>query len=319
MKALAFIDLLGFGNMVKLNHDNAKEILNDFYNISYRIISGEDEIQGDLFSDSLLAHSDNPAILVNAITKIYRECLKKNEHYHFPLNKYFLLPRGGISFGHVEIQSRQTSPNLTKTFILSPALVHSAKIESKIKGSRLLIADTIDIENQNFNWNQQIKSILYENSSFTFWTKFKYFDSLWFLDLEKDYQGQKSQNEELIQISEKLVEANKNSNFIDQHLQTLRVGLLSYTKFLTPNLNPLLNRFLQNYRDDKYWIIWLTLIEMIASSPENWALCNKQEIVDFYKEVSLKQGWGHVINEINKLNNNYLLHLFQHFISEMNP
>ena len=92
MKALAFIDLLGFSQMVSSNHNRAKLILNDFYNISYRLIRDQTEIQGDLFSDSLMAHSSNPAILVNTISKIYRECLKKNNDYYFPLDKYFLLP-----------------------------------------------------------------------------------------------------------------------------------------------------------------------------------------------------------------------------------
>ena len=280
MKALAFIDLLGFSQMVSSNQNRAKIILNDFYNISYRHIKNETEIQGDLFSDSLMAHSENPATLVNTIAKIYRECLMKNNDYDFPLNKYFLLPRGGISFGHVDIQSRLESPNLTKNFIISPALVHSAKMESQIKGSRLLIADTENNNEQIFNWNGDIKSILYENSSFTFWSTFKYFDALWFLDLSKGVEQQKEEVTNLISISEKLVQANN--------------------------------------RDNYYWLIWLTLIEMIMNSPDNWALPSKIEVIDFYKNVSLKTGWSSVIKEINKPRNEYLLGTFQDFISEIN-
>tara|TARA_R100000935_G_scaffold58912_1_gene99676 strand:+ start:38027 stop:38989 length:963 start_codon:yes stop_codon:yes gene_type:complete len=319
LKALAFIDLLGFSQMVSSNQNRAKIILNDFYNISYRHIKNETEIQGDLFSDSLMAHSENPATLVNTIAKIYRECLMKNNDYDFPLNKYFLLPRGGISFGHVDIQSRLESPNLTKNFIISPALVHSAKMESQIKGSRLLIADTENNNEQIFNWNGDIKSILYENSSFTFWSTFKYFDALWFLDLSKGVEQQKEEVTNLISISEKLVQANNNNQQVrDQHLQTLRIGLLSYSKFLNPNTNPLLNRFLTEYRDNYYWLIWLTLIEMIMNSPDNWALPSKIEVIDFYKNVSLKTGWSSVIKEINKPRNEYLLGTFQDFISEIN-
>jgi hypothetical protein len=293
--------------------------LNDFYNISYRLIKEQNEIKGDLFSDSLMAHSSDPAILVNTITKIYRECLKKNDSYKFPLDKYFLLPRGGISFGHVEIQERTESPNLTKNFIISPALVHSAKMESQIKGSRLLIADDVHNNDQIFNWNENIKSILYENSTFTFWKKYKYFDSLWFLDLSKDSNQQKEEVTSLIEISEKLVQANdRNIKVREQHLQTLRIGLLSFSKFLTPNDNPLLNKFLENYRDDSYWLIWLTLIEMIMNSPDGWALPTKAKVIDFYKTVSLKSGWSNVIKEINKPKNEYLLRLFENFISEMN-
>lgn len=319
MKALAFIDLLGFSQMVNSNHDRAKLILNDFYNISYRIIKNENEIKGDLFSDSLMAYSSNPAILVNAISKIYRECLRKNNNYDFPLDKFFLLPRGGISFGHVDIQERIESPNLTKNFIISPALVHSAKMESQIKGSRLLVADTENNNEPIFNWNREIKSILYEYSTFTFWSKYKYFDSLWFLDLTKDFQEQKNEITELIELSEKFVKANNNNQKVrEQHLQTLRIGLLSYSKFLTPNDNPLLFRFLENYYDDSYWIIWLTLIEMIMISPDNWALTTKNEVINFYKTVSLKPSWAKVIKEINKPRNEYVLGLFKDFTQEMN-
>jgi len=131
VQALAFIDLLGFSQMVGSNSSRSKEILNDFYNITFRIIKGKDEVQGHLFSDSLLAYSNAPAVLVNIITEIYRECLKKNDTYEFNLSKHFLLPRGGISYGVVDIQHRIEAPNLSKNFIVSPALVHSAKMESQ--------------------------------------------------------------------------------------------------------------------------------------------------------------------------------------------
>ena len=123
----------------------------------------------------------------------------------------------------------------------------------------------------------------------------------------------------LFPTSEKLVQANNNNQQVrDQHLQTLRIGLLSYSKFLNPNTNPLLNRFLTEYRDNYYWLIWLTLIEMIMNSPDNWALPSKIEVIDFYKNVSLKTGWSSVIKEINKPRNEYLLGTFQDFISEIN-
>ncbi len=319
MKALAFLDLLGFSQMVSFSRERATYILNDFYNICFGVISNIPEIQGNLFSDSLLAYSPNPSLLVNTITSIYRKCLKKNNEYTFPIDKHFLLPRGGVSFGHVEIQPRTESPNITKNFIVSPALVHSAKMESKIKGGRLLIADAENNNVQNFNWNSEIKSILYENSGFTFWSNFKYYDSLWFLDLTKSELDQQTEVFDLIKISEKLLKANNsNQKFKEQHLQTLRIGLLSFSKFLRPTNNSILNHFFQNYKEDSDWLIWLTLIEMMMSSPDNWAFTNKREVIDFYKFVSLKSGWSNVINEINKPTNEYLLRAFENFLSEMN-
>lgn len=318
MEALAFIDLLGFSQMVGSNHNNAKSVLSDFYNITYRIIKHEDRVKGNLFSDSLLAYSSEPAVLVNIVAEIYRECLRKNSSYTFDKSKYFLLPRGGVSFGMVDIQSRDEAPNLTKNFIVSPALVHSAKMESQIKGSRLLIADSANNNEQVFVWNRDVKSILYENSTFTFWTRYNYFDALWFLDLSKDRNAQKAEVEELIEISIDLVKANENNkSAIEQHLQTLRIGLLSYSKFMTPNSNPLLERIIEEFSDDKYWVVWLTLFEMIMQSPDNWAFPAKAEIINFYKLVSLKKSWADVIKEINKPNNHYLKNLLDQFVQEL--
>ena len=318
MKALAFIDLLGFSNMVSNNQDNSKTILNDFYNITFRILKKEDNVEGNLFSDSLLAYSEEPATLVNVITEIYRECLLKNRSYDFDLSKYFLLPRGGISFGLVDIQDRTEAPNLSKNFIVSPALVHSAKIESQIKGSRLLIADAASNRNQIFNWNRDIKSILYENSTFTFWTNFKYFDALWFLDLIKNFDEQKTEVTELIDIAFDLVNSNsRNKKIIEQHLQTLRIGLLSYTKFLTPNNNPIISRIITDFTDNKYWLIWITLFEMIMQSPDSWAFPANSEIINFYKTVSLKSAWAEVIKYINKPQNDYLKNLLQNFVQDL--
>lgn len=304
--------------MVGSNSSYSKEILNDFYNITYDIIKEKDEVQGNLFSDSLLAYSSEPSILVNVIAEIYRKCLKKNDTYSFNLSKHFLLPRGGISYGMVDIQNRIEAPNLSKNFIVSPALIHSAKIESQIKGSRLLIADFENNNDQIFNWNNNIKSILYENSTFTFWSNFKYFDALWFLDLDKGHEEQKNELDELINVSIKLVKSNSNNkNAIEQHLQTLRIGLLSYSKFLTPNSNPILDRIILEFEDDKYWLIWLTLFEIIMQSPDHYVFTSKSEVIEFYKKISLKSSWANVIREINKPKNSYQKNLMYTFIQKL--
>jgi len=318
MKALAFIDLLGFSQMVASDFKTSRFILNDFYNLTYDIIKDRDSVKGHLFSDSLLAYSDEPAILVNIITEIYRKCLKKNDLYSFDLSKYFLLPRGGISFGIVDIQKRIQAPKLSKNFIVSPALVHSANMEGQIKGSRLLIADSENSRSQIFNWNRNIKSILYENSIFTFWDNFKYFDALWFLDLSKTHNEQETEVTDLIEIAIQLVNSNsQNKKIIEQHLQTLRIGLLSYTKFLTPNGNPILSRIISDFKDDKYWLLWITVFEMIMQSPDRWAFPAKSEIINFYKIVSLKKAWADVIKYINMPRNEYLRNLLNNFVQEL--
>ncbi len=228
------------------------------------------------------------------------------------------MPRGGISFGIVDIQDRVEAPNLSKNFIVSPVLIHTAKMERQIKGSRLLIADLENNRDQVFNWNRDVKSILYENSTFTFLADFKYFDALWFLDLSKNHHEQKTEVIELIDISIKLANANsQNKKIVEQHLHTLRIGLLSYLKFLTPNRNPILSRIITEFEDDKYWLIWLTVFEMIMQSSDSWVFPSKSEIIDFYKTVSLKSAWSGVIKEINKPKNEYLKNWLYRFVQEL--
>ena len=138
-KCLAVIDLLGFSNMVKKDHGMARDVLNDFYKIAFKIIKPKASLKGHLFSDTLMVYSNDNAVLINGLCEIYRECLKKNEDYR-NRRGFFLLPRGGVSIGIVNIEDRVEAPNLKKDFIVSPALVHSAEMEKIIKGCRLLIA-----------------------------------------------------------------------------------------------------------------------------------------------------------------------------------
>lgn len=318
-KILAFIDLLGFSKMVETDYDKVREILNDFYNISFRIIKRDKKVKGSLFSDSLLAYSDNYPALINCVTEIYRECLKKNASYNYG-NDFFLLPRGAISVGYLNIEDRQTSPNLTKDFIISPALVHSAKLEGKIKGSRLLIAVKSDDENQvrNIEWNNQVKSVLYDNSSFEFWKGYIYKDALWFLDLKKEGDKQKVELIKLIEIAIQLVKDNaKKKGIIDQHINTLRIGLLSYTKFLGRENDEVLKKIIREFEADQYWLLWLTVIEIIMNSQTEWKYTAVSHIINFYKKSSLKIGWIKVLEEINKPGQEYLKKSFELFLNEM--
>lgn len=318
-KILAFVDLLGFSNMVERDFNTAREILNDFYNISYDVIKEDENINGSLFSDSLLVHSENYSSVINAITEIYRKCLKKNASYTFD-KEFFLLPRGAISVGYINIEKRHTSPNLTKDFIVSPSLVHSAKLEQNIKGSRLLIAVKKDDEQQllGIKWNLDIKSVLYENASFEFWKNYSYHDSLWFLDLKKSEKDQKEEVLDLIDISIKLVKNNASKEkILDQHINTLRIGILSYTKFLGKENDSILNRIINEFHEDKYWLLWLTIIEIIRDSNHEWKYASVPSIVNFYKQCSLKNGWQKVIAEINKPGQEYIKTSFERFLDEI--
>jgi hypothetical protein len=318
-KILAFVDLLGFSKMVESDYGRARIVLNDFYNICFSIIKRDQRVNGSLFSDSLLAHSSDYASLVNCITEIYRQCLARNEHYQ-NTDKFFLLPRGAISIGYVNIEERVTSPNLTKDFIVSPALVHSAKLEQSVKGSRLLVAvkSGNDDQEKSLVWNREIKTILYENSSFEFWKNYTYSDSLWFLDLKKSTEQQQQEVLDLIRVSIKLVENNsKNEKALEQHVNTLRIGLLSYTKFLESSSDAILAEVIKKFSADKYWIVWLTVFELITNCKDPFLFSSSPKVVAFYKKCSLKPGWVKVLEEINKPGQKYLLQSFQRFLDEL--
>jgi hypothetical protein len=317
-KGLAFIDLLGFSSMVKKNYNRARDVLDDFYNISFKIIKAKPILSGHLFSDSLLVYSDDKAILVNEICAIYRECLKKNKDYQ-GRNDFFLFPRGGISVGIVNIEERREAPNLKKDFIVSPALVHSTEMEKNIKGCRLLIAVKTGSEQaMEIEWNDSIRSILY-NQDFCFWDRYRYKDALWFADLSKTNEERKKEVEKLIDIAIALMKDNSdNASFLDHHTDTLRIGLLSYSHLFQATMSSdLLNRLFREFTEDKYWKIWLSIFEMAMQSADSWAVAGTGRFVDFYKKVCLSKGWVSLLEEINKPNNSYLKDVIENFIKEL--
>jgi hypothetical protein len=316
-KILAFVDLLGFSQMVNTDEDKARVILNDFYNIAFKEIKKIPSVNGHLFSDSLLAYSNSREDLINCLSAIYQKCLLKNDSYS-ELSKFFLLPRGAMSVGIVNVEDRQTAPNLTKDFIVSQALVHSAKLESQIKGSRLLVAVKNDQQQQmQLDWNRNIRYGLYQDDALTFLENYKYKDVLWFSSFD-DGNSQRDNLINLIDIAIKLVKENsRNEKVLLQHIWTLRIGLLSYSKYLGQENDPVLNRIIREFKADQYWLLWMTLIEMIVNSTTEWKYATSKKMVDFYKKTSLKKGWSNLIEELNKPGEQYALKCFEKFIDEM--
>ncbi|MGD9993921.1 MAG: hypothetical protein AB7S69_11530 [Salinivirgaceae bacterium] len=316
-KILAFVDLLGFSQMVNTDENKARIILNDFYNIAFTEIKGKPNVNGHLFSDSLLAYSSSREDLINCLAAIYQKCLLKNDSYS-ELSKFFLLPRGAMSVGIVNVEDRQTAPNLTKDFIVSQALVHSAKLEAQIKGSRLLVAAKNEEQQQmQLDWNRNIRYGLYQDDALTFLENYKYKDVLWFSSFD-DGNNQRDNLINLIDIAIKLVKDNsRNEKVLLQHIWTLRIGLLSYSKYLGQESDPVLNRIIREFKADQYWLLWMTLIEMIVNSTTEWKYAASKKIVDFYKKTSLKKGWSNLIEELNKPGEQYALKCFEKFIDEM--
>ncbi len=316
-KILAFVDLLGFSRMVAINQDKARIILNDFYNASWENIRSNTLVKGTLMSDSLLLYGNNRTATLNCLSDIYRECFRKNTEYEDLGKDFFLLLRGAVSEGFVHLEDRSTSPNLDKNFIISPALVHSAKLESIVKGSRLLVAvnNTIPEQNIGYNWNNNLKSLLYPASSIKYMKDYSYTDALWFRDESKEITLQRSEVEELLVIAFKLVKDNAtNPKVIEQHIQTLRIGLLSYIKFLDRDNDHILKELLDNYTSSQYWLLWITMMEMITGGFDSWRYEGSKEIVNFYTQASLEKGWINVIDELNKDEQKHLKKTFKEFL-----
>ncbi len=311
-QSLAFVDLLGFSNMVDFNADTARIILNDFYNICYDVIQENDAVKGHLFSDSLIVYSTDKKSLVDCVALIYRKCLQKNNEYG-NLRNFFILPRGAISSGIINIENRTERPNLRKNFIISPALVHSAKLEALIKGSRLLIAES----NNNDETSNILEYARYEDPVLEYMQNYSYKDILWYA---KDSSENITEIETLIDISIKLIEQNNASNkILIHHLWTLRIGLLSYSKYLNTDDtvdNTLIN-IIERFDDDKYWLLWLTIFEIVSDDNLVVHFANDETIKSFYKSCSLKKNWSKVIEELNRPQQSAAKAKFQRLIDEL--
>jgi hypothetical protein len=316
-KILAFIDLLGFSQMVNNDENKARIVLNDFYNISFEEIKNKPSVKGHLFSDSLLVYSSSREDLINCLASIYQKCLLKNDTYE-ELSKFFLLPRGAMSVGIVNVEDRLAAPNLTKDFIVSQALVHSAKLESQIKGSRLLVAiKNSEQEQMQLDWNRNIRYGLYQDDAFAFLENYNYKDVLWYSSFD-DKREDRDKLINLIDIAIKLVKDNsRNDKVVLQHIWTLRIGLLSYAKYLEQENDIVLNRIIREFKADQYWLLWMTLIEIIVTSSNEWKYAASKKIVEFYKKTSLKKGWANLIEELNKPGEQYALKCFEKFLNEM--
>ncbi len=314
-KTLAFLDLLGFSNMVTRDRDRARNVLSNFYNICFRAIKDIQLIEGNLISDSLIAYCSDREVLIKCLCKIYRNCLLKNREYD-DVSSFFILPRGGLSEGVVHIENRRESPNLPKNFIVSPALVHSAKMESSIKGSRLLIAQS----DNDIGSAPILQTIVYEDSPFMLLENHRYVDALWFADLSKSQADRRSEVRELIDVAVKLVKENSASiKVLAQHIGTLRIGLLSYAPyFKTAVAEELLGHLFNEFDDEKFWLVWLSIFEMAMQSPDSWAASSNLQLVNFYRQKSTTKGWEKLLSEINKQRNQYLKDRVTAFITGMN-
>ncbi|MCP2028728.1 hypothetical protein L1276_003899 [Flavobacterium sp. HSC-32F16] len=314
-KILAYIDLLGFTKMIEKDHQKAEELLLQFYDIAFRIIKDDKRLKGNISSDCLLVYSEDYSALINCLTEIYRECFLLNDS--FTDTDFYLLPRGAVSVGAMTIGERDTSVTITKDFMIGKALVHSSKLEPRIKGSRLLIAVNAEdkIQKAALLENNAIKSTLYQNCTFKFWPGYHYVDALWFLDLNKTPEEQKKQVLQLLNIAIKLTNDNsKNSKIAEHYINTLRIGLLSYSKFVENGNDSVLQTIIKDFKNGKYWFLWLTVIEIAINRQTENKKAEWSFVLNFCKKISLDKSWIFVIEEINKPEKLYLKKALKSFL-----
>ncbi|KUJ60025.1 hypothetical protein AR687_19905 [Flavobacteriaceae bacterium CRH] len=316
---LAYVDLLGFTKMIEKNQKKSEEILLQFYDIAFASINNDERLKGNISSDCLLVYSESYPALINCLTEIYRSCFLWNDSFTDP--DFYLLPRGAVSIGEMTIGERDTSMTITKDFMIGKALVHSSKLEPLIKGSRLVVAvhNTDEQQEKALLHNKEICSLLYQNCTFKFWKDYSYVDALWFLDLNKSFPEQKKQVVQLLDIAIRLAVKNvKNKKVLDHYINTLRIGLLSYAPFVDNEEDIIIKTIIKDFRSGHYWLIWLTVIEILLNNQNKKSYSAWKSLQSFYKKVSLEKSWIYILEEINKPEKAYLKKDIQKFVHKIN-
>lgn len=309
-RMVAYTDLLGFSDLVVRDTELAKELLSDFYNLAQRIKirDGFHELELFLFSDFLFVQGNEVSLVVNYACKLYMEALKYSETGTRPM-----LCRGGIARGAVISQRRHQAPNVSKNFIISPALAHAVKMESLVKGQRLLLAANEKEELSHF-WNNQIHAICYDQPSIKpskLFLKYRYQDILWARDLAREYPDAKAETRRLIQIASRLFQDNhERPKSVNAHYaETLRICMLSFAGMLEPcaedrALLGSLVDVLTSYPDES---TWLGFMEMVFLSRDAFAFQLDQSVARFLRFALLSPKWGLVCASLERNENHQLL------------
>ena len=52
---------------------------------------------------------------------------------------------------------------------------------------------------------------------------------------------------------------------------------------------------IKNFKSDKYWVLWLTLVEVIMNSGEVWKYAHVKPVKSFFEKVITRPSWNEVI------------------------
>lgn len=302
---VVFIDLLGFSNLLDKDEELATKVLNDFYNIVYKLCENYEDIHFKLFSDSLIANSRSVSKIMKFSTALYRECLKKTAMEFKHNNKYLLLPRGAIAYGSFYTERRRDRKNLEKHFIISKALSHAVNAEKKGKGARLLVY--YDIENElNVIYDSIDSKCIYSELEDSVGS-IKYSDILWPIGGDES-KNQVATSKEMLLYAIELFINNRESKNRDQYIGTLRIALLSHFKFIASRFDfePAVDK-LFSFTEDTDSDLWCVLLEALMLSSDSQWLHKKNPVVNkWYCTILLSKKFHHVQDFLKKTNNDFI-------------
>lgn len=288
MSVVGYVDLLGFSQQVENNLESAKNVLNDFYEIAYSLGSDLPSLELIIVSDSLICWSENEAHLIDFLCELFRNCFTKNKDYNINSGK-ILLPRGAVVLGEV---------------------ADAVGLEKSIKGSRLLISFT-QKDIPSIYWNIDINTVLYKDETIVSKDGNIYCDALWFRGINPLDELVKEEMLSLVNLAEELVERySNNPSVLEYYIETLRIGLLSYAKFLELTDRIFIEQLFCRFDEDKYWRIWLTIFEIALQSGDSFMLSRHEVFIGFIKRKMISKGWVQLIQYLHKKEN---IRLYQHF------
>lgn len=318
-RIVAYSDLLGFADLVVEKPDIAREVLSEFYNFAQntKVESSYEDLELFLFSDFLFVQGDSVKTVVNYMCRLYRQALRYSEYSAAPM-----LVRGGVARGGVLTQNRHVAPQVTKNFIVSPALTHAVKMELLVKGQRLLISAKESEEIEHF-WNSGIEAICYDQPCLKpskLFKSYRYQDLLWARDLSLDRQHSRSETMRYINIAAKLYRDNsrKPQDVVAHYAETLRICLLSYSSLL------------ESCSDDRAFIdsfvegtliafpnasVWLGFLECVLLSKDGFIFHIEPALVRFLRHAVLSKHWGQVSTALEQPEHAQLSDAVQEWIS----
>lgn len=317
-RIVAYSDLLGFSELVVKKPESAKQLLSEFYNYAHNIKGFESykDLELFLFSDFLLVQGESVAQVVNYMCQLYRDALRYSE-YH----EHSMLIRGGVARGGVFRQHRDQTLQVTKNFIVSPALTHAVKMESLVKGQRLLISGNEKEELYHF-WNSDIKAKCYDQPSIKpseLFKKYSYQDLLWGHDLSRSKACSRQETMKLINVSEKLYCQNINNakGIVAHYAETLRICLLSYCSLLELCIEDI--EFISHFVNETLVpypnaTLWLGFLECVLLSKDSKMFYRQPAMISFIKHAVLAKEWGEVSASLGKPEHAQLRDVVEEFI-----